>query len=144
MNDQQHCRLSIDDEETELAGPPTALRALADLIRAGGEPVSVPVIGGFVARSTTRGPLLVSLRPGPTLHFSGGREFLALVVEALQGVADEADSADDRAVNRHQHIEYYPGDEYRSPDSIPLVIVADWPPSESRDDHPERRAGVDG
>jgi hypothetical protein len=48
-------------------------------------------------------------------------------VTALDGVAEQAETADDRAVNRHQHIEYLPGDNYRSPDSVPLVIAADWP-----------------
>ncbi|BCB76923.1 hypothetical protein GCM10022251_76300 [Phytohabitans flavus] len=74
----------------------------------------------------TSGPLLVSLKGTTTLHFSGGPEYLGIIWDALDGVAELAETADDRGVNRHQHIEYFPGDEYRSPDSIPLVIVADW------------------
>ncbi|MEU8817605.1 hypothetical protein [Actinoplanes sp. NPDC048796] len=45
----------------------------------------------------------------------------------LVGVAADAETAEDRKVNRHQHIEYFPGDEHRSPDSMPLIILADPP-----------------
>jgi hypothetical protein len=61
------------------------------------------------------------------LSVSGGRQYLDIFWDALDGVADQADAADDRGVNRHEHIEYLPGDDYRSPDSAPLVVVADWP-----------------
>jgi hypothetical protein len=80
-----------------------------------------------VAQEVTSGPLLVTLRGATTLHFSGGREFLGIVWDALDGVAEQAMNAEDRRINRHRHIEYFPGDEYRSPNSIPLVIMADWP-----------------
>ncbi|MDW5328302.1 hypothetical protein [Plantactinospora sp. KLBMP9567] len=80
-----------------------------------------------MAQEETSGPLLVSLQGGATLHFSGGREYLDIIWDALDGVAEQAEAADDLAVNRHQHIEYLPGDDYRSPDSVPLVVVADWP-----------------
>jgi hypothetical protein len=38
-------------------------------------------------------------------------------------------------VNRHQHIEHRPGDEYPAPGSAPLVIVADWPDEPARAAH---------
>jgi len=85
------------------------------------------VIGGTIAQEVTGGPLLVGLQDATTLHLSGGRQYLDIIWDALDGVADQAEAADDRGVNRHQHIEHLPGDEYRSPDSIPLAIVADWP-----------------
>ncbi|WP_435869731.1 Imm32 family immunity protein [Actinoplanes xinjiangensis] len=59
--------------------------------------------------------------------FSGGSDFLDIIWDALDGVAEQAMTAEDRSINRHQHIEYFPGDEYRSPNSVPLVIVADGP-----------------
>lgn len=72
-------------------------------------------------------PLLVGLRGASTLHFSGGRDSLDIIWDALDGVAEQAMTAEHRHVNRHQHIEYFPGDAHRSPNSVPFVIVADWP-----------------
>lgn len=86
----------------------------------------MPITGGVVGQEATAGPLLVSVQGGTTLHLSGGREYLDIIWAALDG-AEQAETADDRTINRHQHIEYLPGDDYRSPDSVPLVIVADWP-----------------
>ncbi|MET8909592.1 hypothetical protein [Micromonospora sp. NPDC004551] len=127
MDDHRRCRLSVDDGELELAGPPAALRALGRLLRQHPEAFPVPITGGVVSQEATTGPLLVRMQDGTTLHFSGGREYLDIIWDALDGVAQQAETADDRAVNRHQHLEYLPGDHYRSPDSVPLVIVADWP-----------------
>lgn len=50
-----------------------------------------------MAQEVTTGPLLVSLRGGATLHFSGGRELLAIVWDALDGVAEQAETAEDGA-----------------------------------------------
>ncbi|MGA4683376.1 Imm32 family immunity protein [Micromonospora sp. AB353] len=127
MDDHRCCRLSVSGGELELAGPPAALRALGRLLRQHPEPFEVAITGGVVSQEATAGPLLVSLQGGTTLHFSGGREYLDILWDGLDGVAEQAETADDRAVRRHQHIEYLPGDDYRSPDSVPLVIVADWP-----------------
>jgi hypothetical protein len=127
MDDHRRCRLSVSDGELELAGPPAALRALGRLLRQHPVPFEVAITGGVVSQEATAGPLLVSLQGGTTLQFSGGRAYLDIVWDALDGVAEQAETADDRTVNRHQHIEYLPGDDYRSPDSAPLVIVADWP-----------------
>ncbi|MCP2323349.1 hypothetical protein HDA40_001856 [Hamadaea flava] len=127
MDHHRRCRLSADDGEVELAGPPAALRALARLLRQHPEPIEVAITGGVVCQEATAGPLLVRLQAGTTLHFSGGREYLDIIWDALDGVAEQTETADDQTVNRHQHIEYLPGDHYRSPDSVPLVIVADWP-----------------
>ncbi|TDC83062.1 hypothetical protein E1193_09805 [Micromonospora sp. KC606] len=127
MSDLRRCRLAIGDGELELAGSPSALRALGDRLRQDAEPLEVAITGGFVVQEISSGPLLVSLRDTTTLHFSGDREFLDIVWDALDGVAEQAVTAEDRSIKRHQHIEYFPGDEYRSPNSVPLVIVADWP-----------------
>jgi hypothetical protein len=80
-----------------------------------------------VAQEVTAGPLHVALQVATALRLSGGREYLDIFWDALDGVADQAEAADDRVIRRHQHIEYFPGDKYRSPDSVPLIIVADWP-----------------
>ncbi|MGW4497467.1 Imm32 family immunity protein [Micromonospora sp. NPDC004336] len=127
MDDHRRCRLSVSDDELELAGPPAALRALSRLLRQHGEPFEVAVTDGVVGQEVTAGPLLVSLEGGTTLRFSGGREYLDIIWDALDGLVEQAETADDRAVHRHLHIEHSPGDEYRSPDSVPLIIVADWP-----------------
>jgi hypothetical protein len=127
MHDHQGCRLSVDGGELELAGPPAALRALAWHLRRHGEPLEIAIAGGSVAQEITSGPLLVGLRGASTLHFSGGRDSLDIIWDALDGVAEQAMTAKDRHINRHQHIEYFPDDEHRSPNSVPLVIVADWP-----------------
>ncbi|MEU4620567.1 hypothetical protein AB0G04_11395 [Actinoplanes sp. NPDC023801] len=126
MDELRHCRLSVDNGELELAGPPSALRALSQYLRRPAEAWNVAITDGSVSQEVSSGPLLVSLRGATTLHFSGGRQFLDIVWDALDGVAEQAMTADDRSINRHQH-EYFPGDEYRSPNSVPLVVVADWP-----------------
>ncbi|MEV6596411.1 hypothetical protein AB0M36_06020 [Actinoplanes sp. NPDC051346] len=127
MSDHQRCRLSVSGDELELSGPPGALRALGGLLRRHVERVEVTITGGTVAQEVTAGPLLIGLRDRTMLRVSGGREYLDILWDALDGVAEQAETADSRGVNRHQHIEYFPGDDFRSPDSVPLVIVADWP-----------------
>ncbi|WP_206745056.1 Imm32 family immunity protein [Micromonospora sp. CB01531] len=127
VEDHRRCRLSVSDGELELAGPPAALRALGRLLRQHAEPFEVAITGGVVSQEATDGPLLVSLQGGTTLQLSGGRDYLDIIWDVLDGVAEQAETADDRTINRHQHVEYLPGDDYRSPDSVPLVIVADWP-----------------
>lgn len=135
MSDQGLCRLSISEGELELAGPPAALRALAQLLRHCAEPVELAITGGTVAQTVTSGPLLVVLEGTNTLRFSGGHEYLEIIWDALDGVAEQAETAGERGANRHQHIEHLPGDEYRSSDSAPLVIVADWPDEPARTAH---------
>lgn len=88
-----------------------------------------------MTQEVTGGPLFVGLQGETTLCLSGGREYLAIFWDALDGVADQAETADDRVINRHQHIEYVDGDEFQSPRSIPMVIVADWPEEPVRATH---------
>ncbi len=95
-----------------------------------------------MSQEVSGGPLLVSLRGTTELHFSGGSQFLEIVWDALDGVAEQAMATGSRGINRHQHIEYFPGDEYRSPDSIPLVIVADWPEWLDRTTPPSAHMGT--
>lgn len=128
MNLYRLCRLSTSDGELELAGPPAALRALALLLRGAQGKVEAQVSGGAVVQEPTEGPLTVSLRGEDMLHLAGGRRYLDIVWDALDGVAEQAEAAEDRGVSRHQHIEYLPpDDEYRSPVSVPLIIVSDRP-----------------
>jgi len=101
VSDHRRCRLSVSGGELELGGPPAALRALGELLRRHAEPVEVPTTGGTVAQEVTGGPLLVSLQGATTLRLSGGREYLDIFWGALDGVADQAETADDRGVNRH-------------------------------------------
>jgi hypothetical protein len=70
---------------------------------------------------------MVQQQDGPVLRLSGDDAHLDIVWSALEGVAEAAEIATDRLVNRHAHIEYFPGDVYRSPDSQPLIVTADWP-----------------
>ncbi|MEV6694928.1 hypothetical protein AB0M35_25970 [Micromonospora sp. NPDC051196] len=135
MDDYRRCRLTVSDGELELAGPPAALRALGRLLREHAEPFDVAITGGVVSQEATAGPLLVSLQGETALRFSGGREYLDIIGNALDGVAEQAETAEDRTVHQHQHIEYFPGDDYRSPDSAPLIIVADWPDAQKRIAH---------
>jgi hypothetical protein len=107
MSDVRLCRLAISGGELELSGPPSALRVLGEFLRRHAEPLNVAITGGLVAQEVSGGPLLVSLRDATTLHPSGGREFLDIVWDALDGVAEQAMTAEDRIVNRHQHIEYF-------------------------------------
>lgn len=127
MSDHRRCRFSASDGVLQLAGPPAALRDLGRLLRQQAEPCEVPITGGYVAQEVTGGPLRVSLRDPATVHVGGSPAHLDIIWDALEDVAEDAETADERHVNRHQHIEYYPGDPYRSPDSVPLIIVADWP-----------------
>src|SRR4051812_24816049 len=113
MRNYPRCRLSINGSELELAGTPSALRALGQRLRRHADFSEVAITGGSVAQEVTTGPLLVSLQGVAALHFSGGLEFLAIVWDALDGVAEQAETAEDRSINRHQHIEYFPGDEHR-------------------------------
>lgn len=133
MDRYRLCRLSTSGGELELAGPPDALRALALLLSEARGRVEVQVSGGVVVQERTEGPLTVSLRGADTLHLAGGHQYLDIVWDALDGVAEQAEGAGDRGVNRHQHIEYLPpDDEFRSPASVPLIIVSDWPDAASR------------
>jgi hypothetical protein len=132
MSDHTGCRLVVRGEKVELAGPPAALRVLAELLRRHEGPFEVAITDGTVAQEVTEGLLLVRLQSGTRLRFCGSTENVSSIWDALDGVADQAETAVDRGVNRHAHIETLPDDEYRSPDSVPFVITADWPDSPVR------------
>jgi hypothetical protein len=126
-------RFEWDGQEVLLAGPPGALRRLSSRLRA--SPVAEVALSddGMILRQfVTSGGLRVAV-DGVALVLTGGPAALDLVWSALDGLADEAETADPQGVQRHVHIEYLgPGDEkYRSPDSMPLVISSDWPADKS-------------
>lgn len=113
--------------ELELAGPPDALRALARLLRDAPKVCRLKIRNGLVVQVKGESVLMVQRQDGPVLRLSGDDAHLDIVWSALEGVAEAADIATGRHVNRHQHIEHFPGDVYRSPDSQPLIVTADWP-----------------
>lgn len=127
MDDHLRCRLETSGGEIELAGPPAALRALARLLRDAPKVCRLKIRNGLVVQVKGEGALLVQQQDGPILRLSGDDARLEIVWSALEGVAEAADIATDRTVSRHAHIEYFPGDDYRSPDSEPLIVIADWP-----------------
>jgi hypothetical protein len=132
-NDLNGLRFEWDGQEALLEGPPGALRRLSSRLRA--SPMAEVALGddGLILRQfVTSGGLRVAV-DGVVLVLSGRPAALDLVWSALDDLADEAEAADPQGVQRHVHIEYLgPGDdEYRSPDSVPLVISSDWPADKS-------------
>lgn len=127
-------RFGWDGVEATLEGPPDALRELARVLRSSADQrVELPVAGDATVRQVpSDGPLRVSVPDATALLVEGRPAALNIFWSALEGVADDADAVGDAPVRRHQHIEYLgPGDEqFRAPDSTPLVVGADWPTSE--------------
>jgi hypothetical protein len=130
MDDQRYCRLRVIGENLDLAGSPSALRALAEQLRAAPPTTEIRLRNGLVVQEQTAGPLAVALRGSPSLHLTGAPDNLELVWSALESVAAEAEAADGQGVEPHRHIEHTgPDDTRRAPGTRPLVITADWPVS---------------
>lgn len=127
VDDHLRCRLNISGGELELAGSPDELRALARLLRDAPDVCRLTIRNGLVLQVKSEGVLTVRQQEGPVLRLSGDDTHLDIVWSALEGVAEAADIATDHQVKRHQHIEHFPGDVYRSPHSQPLIVTADWP-----------------
>lgn len=85
------------------------------------------VNGSLTQRRTDNALLNVSV-VGRQLVIEGNLNALGIIYDSLTGVAGEAESAVDRAVGHHAHVEYLgEDDQWRSPDSFSLVVGADWP-----------------
>ncbi|WP_425564566.1 Imm32 family immunity protein [Planotetraspora silvatica] len=73
-------------------------------------------LSGLEFRETSEDVVCIAA-DGPSLKIHGGRMALDLLAENIEGFASEADHSD------HLHIEYFPGHDYLSQDSEPLVIA---------------------
>jgi hypothetical protein len=113
-----------------LDGSTTDLRHLVSLLEVGSQEITVSLTTGAVTRKRTASPLLRVSAEADRLTVEGDDGALGRFYTAVMGVADDAESAEDRAIRRHAHIEYLGDDDrWRSADSFPLVVGADWPTS---------------
>lgn len=125
----------FEADQVGIAGYAAELRAAARALR---EPT------GGVVPLTPRGGILAELRvrrtPGALLRVAVEGDALVvecdpgridpMFIDLLDDVADEAEDASGRGVARHVHIEYLgEGDDWRAPDSVPLVIGEHRTPS---------------
>jgi hypothetical protein len=108
----------------DLEGTADALRQLADAVvrgatvevfTDGGERGSVTAVAGT-------GPLVMT-RAGPHVRLCGNMSSLELLAEALRSVA--RGRGQPSPVQLHAHVEYFPGHEWISEASDPLVIYLD-------------------
>lgn len=109
-------------------GSPIGLRNFARLLEADADEIKVVMGTSTILRKRSENPLLrVSLK-GDCLTVEGDNHALGGFCQTIMGVADDAESAKDRTIKRHAHIEYLgDGDRWRASDSFPLLITADWP-----------------
>jgi len=127
------CRLSIDRgrfPEAALEGSPAALRALALALSRGHStviPLDTP--GASVVQELNDSPrLMVAVGLALTLTLSGSAFALNLVWSALTATAESAARVTGEEVRRHTRIVYLGrGDQFRHPDTFPLVIGCNWP-----------------
>jgi hypothetical protein len=121
------CRLSISEWDADLSGPPDALDSLANELENAADDSAFPVVGGRVGVKRTGSWLRVSL-DGSTLWIGGDQTARDIVLSAMRGVAQESREVGHAPVARHAHIEYLGSDDqWREPDSFPLVVGADGP-----------------
>jgi hypothetical protein len=121
------CRLSIREWDADLSGPPDALDSLANELENATDDSAFSVVGGRVGVNGTGSRLRVFL-DGSTLWIGGDQKARGLVLSAMRGVAQESREVGHAPVARHAHIEYLgKDDQWREPDSFPLVVGADWP-----------------
>ena len=122
------CRLTYGESETLLDGSPADLRRLESDLASAPDEFTIPMVNGSMTQRRTDNSLLKVSVIGRELIIEGNLNALGMIYDSLIGVAGEAESAVDRAVGRHAHIEYLgEDDQWRSPDTFPLVIGADWP-----------------
>jgi hypothetical protein len=119
------CRLSIyEDGMVDLAGSPNDLRQLAAALQNADATLDLELSGGFLrVRRTAEKALRVSV-DGDFVTLEGDRHALEIVWHPMADLADMAESGEVDAP--HVHIEYLgESDQWRTPDSVPLVITAD-------------------
>jgi len=122
------CRLTYGESETLLDGSPADLRRLESDLASAPDEFTIPMVNGSMTQRRTDNSLLKVSVIGRELIIEGNWNALGMIYDSLTGVASEAESAVDRTVGRHAHIEYLgEDDQWRSPDTFPLVIGADWP-----------------
>jgi hypothetical protein len=102
MDDQRYCRLRVHGNDLDLAGPPAALRALAELLRTAGPAIEIPIRNAAVTQHRADGPLSIELRGSPTLHLRGTADELSAVWSALDAVATETEST--ATPDPHHHV----------------------------------------
>jgi hypothetical protein len=74
---------------------------------------SVRIIAG-------RGPVCITEHPGGILNITGGPKELGALASFFVFEADATPGA-------HSHYEYFPGNEYVAPESLPLVVSLETP-----------------
>jgi hypothetical protein len=122
------CRLRIDAGLAMLDGTPAQLRQLANALDAGPNVLTISMAMGSLTQVRTDDALLKVTVDDGTLTVEGDMGALGIFYNSLTTVSDDAESAEDRTIRRHAHVEYLgEGDQWRSPDSFPLVVGADWP-----------------
>jgi hypothetical protein len=100
------CRLTYGESEVLLDGSPAALRRLEHDLASAPDEVTIPIDNWSLIQRRTDNPLLKVSLNGREVIFEGNLNALGLIYDSLTGVADEAESAVDRAVGPHAHIEY--------------------------------------
>jgi hypothetical protein len=98
VDDQLPCRLRVAGDVFDLAGPPAALRDLADRLRAAGDLCEQRIRNGSLIQRHADGPFTVALRGGPALELSGSADALAELWDALAVVAASTEPSP------HRHI----------------------------------------
>jgi hypothetical protein len=122
------CRLTVEGGLAMLDGSPTELRRLAEALEAAPDEFTFPMATGSLTQLRTDDALLRVGVVDDSLTVEGNEHALGILYNSLTSLADIAESAEDRTIRRHVHIEYLgESDQWRSPDSYPLVVGADWP-----------------
>jgi hypothetical protein len=130
-------RFTVDQWEAAIEGSPADLRRLADNLDARDSVVvvelSAPEGVALLRRQLTDDDRLrITVGPGPNLLVEGTASAIEIVSETMRGVAEAAQQVGRDAVQRHAHIEYLgEDDQWRAPDSFPLVVTSEWPDAAS-------------
>jgi hypothetical protein len=120
------CRLQIEGGEVSLRGSAVGLRQLVSDLRRGLRPVEVQLDNGVISQAMTSSNRLRIALEGTVLTVEGDEPSLEGFYSFLTAVADQAEEPRSSGISAHAHLEYLgDGDEWRTPDSLPLLIQAD-------------------